>query len=144
MRLRKKRRTYGTTLNIAPLIDVVFLLIIFFMVVTQFTSAAFEDMELPVARSGERSEAQPAGRLVVNVHADGRLRVMGQDHTPESLQALLSREREAHGPDRMNILVRGDRLTPWRKVAPVLAACAALGIKHVRVAVNEPGADASG
>jgi len=140
VQLRKTKRTYGCEINIAPLIDVVFLLIIFFMTVSQITRVEVEALALPEARQGEAPQETPAGRFVVNVHQDGRIVVAGRARSVASLQTMLARERKEAGAAELTVLVRGDRDTPWEKVAEIMRVCAAQGIGRVRVAVIEPQA----
>ncbi|NLX07862.1 MAG: biopolymer transporter ExbD [Phycisphaerae bacterium] len=134
MRLRKTRRTYGTEINIAALIDVVFLLIIFFMTVSQFTRVEAEPLALPEAQQG-RQDDSAMGRMIVNLHADGRIVVAGRTCSDEQLQALLVREKSAAGPDGPAVLIRGDRDALWRSVSTVMRLCAAENIQKVRVSV---------
>ena len=140
MRLTKKRRRFGCEINITPLIDIVFLLIIFSMVVSQFTKVEVDELELPEAAKGETPKALPVGRIIVNLHTDGRIVVGGQAHSPQSLKDLLDAAVNQSGNENVSILIRGDRQAPWRKVAGVLRACAAKNIAKVKVAVIEPGA----
>ena len=140
MQLRKTKRTYGCEINIAPLIDVVFLLIIFFMTVSQITRVEAEDLTLPEARQGEAPKETPAGRFIVNVHQDGRIVVAGRTRSIASLQDMLAGELAERSADEITVLVRGDRDTPWERVSEIMRACAAQGIGRVRVAVIEPDA----
>jgi len=140
MRLRKARRTYGSEINIAPLIDVVFLLIIFFMTVSQFTRVEVEDLTLPEAEKGEKPKKLGPGRLIVNVRKDGRIVVSGRALSVESLERLLAEELKDRRPEDLTVLLRGDKDMAWKTAAAVMQACAAKGIARVRVAVVEPGA----
>jgi len=138
MRLRKPQRPFGSEINIAPLIDVVFLLIIFFMTVTQFAHVELEDaIEPPEARPPADNSPLP-GRLVVNVHADGRIVVLGQTRTQQQLDELLTDLLKGRQPGDVSVLVRGDRRLPWRTAASILSACSARGINRVRVATVKP------
>jgi biopolymer transport protein ExbD len=142
VRLHKVRRTYGAEINIAPLIDVVFLLIIFFMVVTRITRVEVEELELPEAQSGKAADVREPSRLVISVPKDGRISMGGRGYTLGSLSAELT----AHGRRRANgepsVLIRADRDAEWQTVARIMALCAAGRIQQVRVAVVEPGDDA--
>ena len=138
MQLRKTKRTYGCEINIAPLIDVVFLLIIFFMTVSQISRVEVEDLVLPEAAAGQ--PRPPVRRLIVNVHATGRRVVSGQDQSMASLVRMLADAVNEPGGRELSVLVRADREADWAHVAEVMQACAANGIGRVRVAVSEPGA----
>ena len=141
MRLHKAQRRYGCEISIAPLIDVVFLLIIFFMTISQISKVEVEKLALPEARAGEISEPEPPGPFIVNVHQDGRIVMAGREETIGELGKLLTRQVEKHGADKVTVLIRGDRDTPWERVSDVMRACAALGIGKVKVAVVESGGD---
>lgn len=133
MRLRRTSRRPEAEINIAPLIDVVFLLIIFSMVVSQFTKVQSEEIELPEASQGDAADLAPAPRLIVNVSADGNVVVDGRPVAPAELDTLLA----GLGPDP-EVVIRGDRATAWRTVRRIMQACAARGISKVKVAVTEP------
>jgi biopolymer transport protein ExbD len=142
MRLTRARRKFGCEINITPLIDIVFLLIIFSMMVSQFTKLQVEKLELPTARAGREPPAGE-GRLVVNVMASGRIVVSGRRRSAGSLERLLAVEAEQRGAANVSVVIRSDRRTPWAAVAPILQACAARKIARVRVAVTPPEAAAS-
>ena len=139
MRLHKRRRSYGCEINLAPLIDIVFLLIIFFMTVSQISRVQVETVNLPEAESGERSKPLLSGRLVVNVHKDGRISVLGRNRSLAAFRALLAEVVRGRNPDDIAVLVRGDRELPWDTAGAILKACAAQGIYRARVAVVRPG-----
>jgi biopolymer transport protein ExbD len=140
MRLRKARRTYGCEINMAPMIDIVFQLIIFFMIATQFVRMEVEELTLPEARTTRAKQEMAGGTLIVNVCQDGRTVVGGQDQSDDTLQVLLADARKDRPVEEVSVLVRGDRSAPWKSVAAVLRACASCGIAQVRVAALEPQA----
>lgn len=139
MQLHKVKPTYGCEINIAPLIDVVFLLIIFFLTVSHIARIQVEPLELPEAREGKKSDQLAGGRLIVNVHKDGRAVIAGQTHSLTLFRQLLVEEaaREDSGPS--SVLIRGDREAPWAKIAELMNVCTDCGIGQVDVAVIEPG-----
>lgn len=141
MVLRKRRRDYGNEVNIAPLIDVVFLLIIFFMTVSQVTRVEVESLDLPEAKTGEEVKDALAGRLVISVHKDGQITVSERTHTLQSLQSLLTAEVKRRGSANIRVLIRGDRKSSWGVIGAIMSACAKRGNSRVRVAVVEPGSD---
>ena len=138
MRLTKSKRTFGTEINITPLIDIVFLLIIFSMVVSQFSKLHAEKLELPEARKGAEPKPTRTGRVVVNLLPDGRIVVAGTDHTRRTLGGLLDEQVARLEPGGLSVVVRSDRRTRWKLVRPVLELCAARRIARVKVAVVAP------
>ena len=86
----KKGRALGT-LSLTPLIDVVFLLLIFFLVATRFAQEDRElDVELPSATEAKPMIAQPQ-QVYVNVDKDGQYFVDGKVLTPAEVQHMLQR-----------------------------------------------------
>jgi len=139
VQLHKAKREYGCEINIAPLIDVVFLLIIFFLTVSHIARIQVEPLELPEAQEGKKADPLAGGRLIVNVHRDGRVAIAGQTHSLTSIRQLLVDEtgREDSGP--ISILIRGDREASWEKIRELMNVCTDCGIGQVDVAVIEPG-----
>jgi biopolymer transport protein ExbD len=139
MRLIRTRRKFGCEINITPLIDIVFLLIIFSMVLSQFAKLQAAKLQLPEAHKGADSAAPVGGRVVVNVLDDSVVLVSARRQTAESLDALLADRARRAGPDAVSVVIRADRRAPWRAASQILQACAARGIARVKVAVVEPG-----
>lgn len=134
MRLRRRQHRPGCDINIAPLIDVVFLLIIFFMLVSQFTRIEVEPLSLPHARHLDRSATPVLIKMIVNVYANGRVVVAGVEHTADSLGQLLQTESKKHAGGEVSVLIRSDRQAPWQKVSKIMEACHNRGVSRVRVA----------
>jgi biopolymer transport protein ExbD len=107
-------------INLTPMLDVVFNLLLFFLAATTFAREEVAmDLRLPQARSG--AESKGGHQLVVNVFADGRLQVDGRVVTLEALrqklQAAAARDKE------QGVLVRGDRQAQFGIGLQVLDAC---------------------
>lgn len=131
MKLSRNRNTGPVEISIAPLIDVVFLLIIFLMTITQSTYVETKPVELPEAKTGERP---PQGPFVIHIMADGRVMVADQVQTQQSLIAILRAEKEVRAD--MSVVVRGDQSAPWGQVQVAMRACASENIHRVKVAVR--------
>jgi biopolymer transport protein ExbD len=138
MRLRTLHRhpdqAQAGKINVTPLIDVVMVLIVFYLIVGQLATQRLADLELPTSALGtmELSE-QP---LIVEVVGDREILADGVAVTPESLE-LLVRARVAQRPD-LPVQVRADRHAPYARVAPVVEACRRAGLTSLRlVSVRE-------
>jgi biopolymer transport protein ExbD len=142
MKLHKARRPRGLGINIAPLTDVVFLLIIFFMTVSQFSRIEVERVRLPEAAKGEKPEVTRPTRLVILVTTEGTLSVENRAQTQESLDDRVAEFVKGRSPEKLTVLLRGDRGALWSDASGVLKSCARHGIANVRIAVVEPGAGA--
>ncbi len=120
--------------NLTPMIDVVFLLIIFFMVGTQFSQSEREiGIKLPGA--GQLSAmVAPPDRREVAIAADGTIRFDGQMVNPADLVSMLTSLRAKY-PD-IAVAVRADGLAQHQSVASVLGAVNRAGISNLSIAVR--------
>lgn len=136
MRLDDDDVDAGEVLNLTPMIDVVFLLLIFFLAATTFAREEVElDLRLPEARSG--TPKGPNRQLVVNVFADGRLAVDGREVTVEALRqklaAAVARDRD------QAVVVRGDRAAQFGVGLQVLDTCRLAKVTKVEFAALPAG-----
>lgn len=118
-------------IELTPVIDIVFMLLIFFLVATTFQRTEREiAVALPrTAPAGPISDA--LREVVINVRADGTVVAGGRTLDEAELDRLL-RDAVSKGPDRA-VHVRGDRAATYEAVARVLAICKAAGIDDPRL-----------
>ena len=122
------------TLNLTSMLDVVFLLIIFFMVGTKFTETE-RDIDLKVPTVSEGGAVHPAGeKRVVNIYPDGKLTLDRAPVTLTELRGQLTTARQ--GDPELAVLVRGDAQSPFQQVAEVLNACKQAGISDLGISVS--------
>jgi biopolymer transport protein ExbD len=129
-------------LNLTSLIDVVFLLIVFFMTASKFTDPERDiDLKLPEVAKGESLSVTQKNREVV-IHADGRISLDGETVTIDDLTKRLT---EAIGatPDQ-SVVILGDAGCPFQHVAAAMAACKDAGVTQLSVSVQVADAAASG
>ena len=122
------------TLNLTPMIDVVFLLIIFFMVGTKFTELERNiKLEVPQVSDISALTSAPEKRLI-NVYRDGSITF---DRTLVSLVELQEALRVARSEYQgLSVLIRGDAAVPFQSVASVLGACRQAGIDEMGISVR--------
>lgn len=122
------------SLNLTSMVDVLFLLIVFFMVGTQFSDQEHNlDVEVPrVSESGAMTTAPE--RRVVNVDRQGRISLDRTDVTLEELTARLSAARREYAD--LGVVVRGDGGGALQNVADVLSACRQAGIQEMGISVR--------
>ena len=121
--------------NMTPMIDIVFLLIIFFLISSHLAKQDVQlQMDLPSAQSGERLEDENVRRAVVNVLADGAILFAGQEIDVDKLQDLIAQRRKQHGED-FEVRIRSHRDVQYRFFEPVMLACARAGVWNVKIAV---------
>ena len=125
--------------NMTPMIDVVFLLIIFFLVSSHLARQELEmELDLPGAQTGEDTDpADTTRRIVVNVLPEGEIVVGGRPLDAEALGEMIAyegRRRRAEG-EPLEVRIRSDRQAPYRLVEPIMRACARAGVWRVTFAV---------
>jgi biopolymer transport protein ExbD len=126
-------RRYG--FNMTPMIDVVFLLVIFFLVSSHLARNESQiKLELPVASTGSDDRPREIPRITVNVKPDGSLWVSGRAIAAEQLEPLLRTATSREGGD-VEVRIRGSRQAPYANIEPILLACTKSGIWNVTYAV---------
>jgi len=115
-------------LDMTPMIDMVFLLLIFFLLATTFHQEEREmNIALPVAASAGPISVT-LREIVINVDEQGSIIVSGRGMEAEDLRALIA---EAVASNReQKVTVRGDRGTAYANVVAVLDICKACGIQE--------------
>jgi biopolymer transport protein ExbD len=125
-------------MDMTPMIDVAFQLIIFFMTVSQMSEVAHERLQLPKQTGAEEQKPKT---LVVNITETGEIRLSGEPFTIARLVSLVSSEirRLDDDPQRLIVVVRGDERGRSRGVNDVITALGTLGVTRVRIAVQSEG-----
>jgi biopolymer transport protein ExbD len=141
--MKVPRRAPGGRLgiNMTPMIDIVFLLVIFFLVSSHLVRQETQvELALPVAASSEDDEISDQPRVTVNVRDDATLWLGGRPVSPAVLASRLAALRKEQG-DQLEVRVRTGRAQPYASVEPVMMACTRAGIWNVTWSVyrREPG-----
>lgn len=138
MRVPNHLRGSRPSVNMTPMIDVVFQLIIFFLVSSHLAKQEAQlPLPLPVAASGDKEGDQTNPRVTVNVLADGQLSLAGKHVSVRELQQRLHTRLAESGAD-LEVRIRSDRAVAYQHVEPILLACARAGIWNVAFAVYRP------
>lgn len=134
MPLKLSQHDEAPALNLTSMIDVLFLLIIFFMVATKFDEMERNvEVAVPeVAQAGET--APPARSMVVSVLADGSVELDGRAVSLTDLTAALAKARTAL--TEPTVVIRGDAGCAFQHVASALAACQQAGISDLGITVR--------
>lgn len=134
MRIPNYLKSGEVGFNMTPMIDVVFLLIIFFLVSSHLAKQESQmDMPLPVADSGEEANDQTR-RLTLNVPDESTLLLAGRSLDRGQLRDRLAQARDEHG-ENLEINIRCNRGVPYRAVSPIMLACARSGVWNVTFSV---------
>ena len=125
-----KASTADTTpsIELTPIIDIVFLLLIFFLVATTFQQSEREmQIALPIAESGGPISVS-LRELVINVQADGGIIVSGRAVSVDDLRTIVTEAVEANPEQKVTI--RADRDATYNQVVGVLDICKLSGIQE--------------
>ncbi len=137
MNIRDEYADEDPGLNLTPMIDVVFLLLIFFMVSTTFLKRE-RDINLDLPTSSEAGTvSEELEELVVNVLQDGTVVVGGAEVDENGLLVAL-RQAAALDPERQ-VTIRGDRLTAYEHVIRVMDYCGVAGLSNLAVSTIDGG-----
>ena len=128
----KVEQVEDPTLNLNPLIDIVFVLIIFFRVGTRFSELEREfDVKLPKVSTVDPITGRP-DELVINVRGNGEIILNGERLALEELEEQLVAAREGYADQA--VVVRGEGKGRYQAVVDVLAACNRAEIGFVSLA----------
>ena len=138
MRVPSNLKKGQADFNMTPMIDVVFLLIIFFLVSSHLAKQEAQmPLPLPTAESGQEIIDDQQPRVVVNISSDGSLTLAGHRVPVAKLRERLQVERERSG-EQLEVRIRCDRETPYANVKPVMLAATEAGIWNVAFSVIRP------
>ena len=135
MRIRSRDNDQGEIINISSMIDVMFILIIFFLVTTTFKEEEVDPLvKLPV-ESRNQSLTQTAGNLIkVNIRDNGAMVVMGQRVSEDELSKWMTEEVEKK--PELKVLVRCDKESKHLYLANVMSICRSVGVPEANIAVR--------
>lgn len=136
MHKRKKVSQEEASCDLTPMIDVVFQLIIFFIVTANLDQQSIkEDIILPDAPNAIRQKKKHPNQITVQVDGSGDVFIGGgPPFTIRELKQTLRSAVNTAGADNIPVLIRGDKTTRHRAIRKVMDACAEVGIYKIRFA----------
>lgn len=138
MKFRRQRIDDGG-INLTPLIDVVFLLLIFFMVSTTFTKESRLQLELPVADAEASAVSLDALEIVID--AKGRYRVNEAPIGAVGVSELVQAMRDVVADDTTRpVIITADASSPHQAVVSAMDAAGRLGLVHLSITTQESAA----
>ncbi|MER2299861.1 MULTISPECIES: ExbD/TolR family protein [Pseudomonas] len=138
MKFRRNRQRENVDINLASLIDVVFVLLLFFVVTTTFTRETQLRVELPEATTAEQPPADQGKLVEVTISADGVYSVNNHLLPKSDLAALTEAiERESGGDNTLPLAISADGKTPHQAVITAMDAAGKLGFSHLRMTTVE-------
>ena len=136
------RQALNAQPNLTPILDMVFQLITFFMLVINFKAASLDmSVQLPVIGSALPTESGERDVLVLNVMPNGKLRMYGEERDVETLHRARgagARQSAGGGSSKAGtgselptaVIIRADRTTPYHYIHQVIQACQAHGFRN--------------
>ena len=122
------------TLNLTPMIDIVFLLIIFFMVGTKFTEIE-QELEVSIPEvAGGATVVTETQQCVIAVFHDGRVSVDDDVMEIHALEQNLN--QRLSGGAELHVIIRGDAEGAFQNIANVLSACRRAGVNDLGISVR--------
>ena len=134
----KRGRRENVEINLASLIDVVFILLLFFVVTTTFTRETRMQVDLPEAATGTPPEQTELTQLEVVIAADGSYALNGQKLLNSNLDSLIAGlQKESGGDNSLPLTISADAKTTHQAVVTAMDAAGKLGFAHLRITTVE-------
>ena len=95
--------------DLTPMIDVILLLIIFFMLSSQFATSELRPVDLPHQEGATPPSESAAAKLVIDVDREGHYSILGEELTLEALSARIAASQGGTGTRHSGVVVRADR-----------------------------------
>ncbi|MBD9424532.1 MULTISPECIES: biopolymer transporter ExbD [unclassified Pseudomonas] len=138
MKFRRKQRENNVEINLASLIDVVFILLLFFVVTTTFTRETQLKVDLPEAASGTPPEDTALKQMEVLISAEGSYSLNGQALLKSDLDGLMAAlGKESGGDNSLPLSISADAKTPHQAVITAMDAAGKMGFSHLRITTVE-------
>lgn len=135
MTFRKKQKSALPAFQLTSMMDVIFLLLCFFITTSVFSQWEYEvDLTLPSAKSGKVPERLP-GEIIINIARDGKISINQQVLTTEDLKARLTR-LQRYFPGQP-IVLRADKETRYEALMKVIDTCRSADIWNFSMATAE-------
>ena len=126
-----KKGTALGSLSMTPLIDIVFLLLIFFLVTTRFSEEDHElEVMLPTASEAKPLVVKPK-EIFINIDSDGGYFIGSAKIDLEKMESMLA-EADVNNPTGQTVIIRADRRCAWDAVVDAINTCQRAGIHDVR------------
>jgi biopolymer transport protein ExbD len=137
--MRRKRSSEACDIDMTPMIDVVFQMIIFFIVTMKMDENVNKDIELEDARESPIYKGEDKRTLIIEVDRRGWLSVNNYQLTESKLHAIVRSRFQKFGP--YPIMIRADRRTQHKDVRKVMDICTAVGLWRIDFAAIQEAAN---
>lgn len=133
----KRQRIAPVDVNLTPLIDVVFLLLIFFMVSTTFTKESHLSLNLPEATGEEKTDLPQSIEILID--ADGQYMINDRSLVSTQLETIKAALQEVSaGDNRIPLIITADAQTPHQSVITAMDAAGQMGFSQLSLTTRKP------
>lgn len=127
------------SIQLAPMIDILLLLLSFFIISYQFSKSETElNVSVPTAQEGAEPK-QMRGEIIINILADGVIRVEGS--TVDKIQLFEKLSKIAKQYENQPVRIRGDGNVAYQRIVEIIDICQKAGIWNISFATQRPAAD---
>ncbi len=130
----RRGRSGAPEINMAPLLDMVFILLIFFLVTTSFVKEAGVDVKRPVAES---AETKAAANMIIGIDKNGNVYMQGKRVDVRSVQPRM--KQYVMETPKGSVVIAADKQSTTNTLIQVLDGCRLAGVKNISIAARKPG-----
>jgi biopolymer transport protein ExbD len=136
MAVHPKKSGALQAVSLTPLIDVVFLLLIFFLVASRIADEEPQlDLDLPDISAALPATFQPS-ELIININSEGQYFVEGQFRPFEDVRSIVQKAH-TNNPLTQTVVIRADRRVDWERVAEAIGLCRETGIQQYSATMDD-------
>jgi len=136
----RRQKNQEVSVNLTPLIDVVFLLLIFFMVSTSFTKETHLSLDLPEA-SGEENQVK-VDSIDILIDSKGQYSLNERALVNNQIDTLIAALKETSGGNNdLPLIITADAATPHQAVITAMDAAGQLGFSKLSLTTKQPAGD---
>jgi len=132
MRIKCNDDDQAAEVNMTPIIDMVFLLLIFFLVATKFADVERDVRIKPPSSRNARAITEIPSEIIINITNEGRMLIAGQERGLGDIDQLLAKATAA-------VVMRGDRAAILQYAVNVLDLCEKHGVAHAYLTTSKTG-----
>ena len=137
MRIKCNDDDQAAEVNMTPIIDMVFLLLIFFLVATKFADVERDVRIKPPSSRNARAITEIPSEIIINITNEGRMLIAGQERGLGDIDQLLA--KATAGNPQQAVVMRGDRAAILQYAVNVLDLCEKHGVAHAYLTTSKTG-----
>lgn len=142
MRIRTPKPLAEASFDLTPMIDIVLLLIIFFMFTSHFAKSQLSPMDLPKEKGEPPTSEKDGAAFIIDMDREGTMKTLGQTVTLERLTELLKVDL-ANKKIKIGVIVRAERTCPSLHLNRLAGTLMALGVRDWKLATANDGGGSS-